>query len=77
MSFANCGLLHFVGGEIEDEAQLLVQTPESLQASLGIDVRVNTDVMALDTKRRVLTIWASARTRFRAWPGPPSCASVS
>lgn len=56
VSFANCGLPYFVGGEIEDEAQLLVQTPDSLRASLGIDVRVNTDVMSLDAQRRILTL---------------------
>ena len=56
VSFANCGLPYFVGGEIEDESQLLVQTPASLKASLGIDVRVNTEVISLDTNTRTLTI---------------------
>ena len=56
VSFANCGLPYFVGGEIEDEAQLLVQTPASLEASLGIDVRVNTDVTALDASTRTLSL---------------------
>ncbi|RMB62046.1 FAD-dependent oxidoreductase [Tessaracoccus antarcticus] len=56
VSFANCGLPYFVGGEIQDEAQLLVQTPAGLRASLGIDVRVNTDVVALDPSARTLTI---------------------
>ena len=56
VSFANCGLPYFVGGEIEHEAQLLVQAPQSLKASLGIDVRTNTHVVSLDADRRVLTI---------------------
>ncbi|MEO7588647.1 MAG: FAD-dependent oxidoreductase [Arachnia sp.] len=56
VSFANCGLPYFVGGEILDEAQLLVQTPASLRASLGIDVRVNSDVVALDPSTRTLTV---------------------
>lgn len=56
VSFANCGLPYFVGGEIEHEEQLLVQTPAGLKASLGIDVRVNTEVLALDSSRRMLTI---------------------
>ncbi len=56
VSFANCGLPYFVGGEIEDESQLLVQTPASLKASLGIDVRVNTEVISLDANTRTLTI---------------------
>jgi len=56
VSFANCGLPYFVGGEIEDKEQLLVQTPAGLSASLGLDVRINTDVVAIDTERRVITL---------------------
>lgn len=39
VSFANCGLPYFVGGEIDDERSLLVQTPASLRAALALDVR--------------------------------------
>ena len=42
MSFANCGLPYHIGGTIQDRAQLLLQTPQSLRASLDIDVRVTT-----------------------------------
>lgn len=56
VSFANCGLPYFVGGEITDEAALLVQTPASLKAALGLDVRVNTDVLALDPVARTLRV---------------------
>ena len=56
VSFANCGLPYFVGGEIEREEQLLVQTPAGLKASLGIDVLVNTEVSAIDTARQILTV---------------------
>lgn len=55
VSFANCGLPYYVGGEITDETQLLVQTPESLRESLGIDVRVETSALALDPGARILT----------------------
>jgi NADPH-dependent 2,4-dienoyl-CoA reductase/sulfur reductase-like enzyme/rhodanese-related sulfurtransferase len=56
VSFANCGLPYFVGGEIEDQQSLLVQTPESLRAALDLDVRVRHEVVALDASQRVLTI---------------------
>ncbi len=56
VSFANCGLPYFVSGEIEHQEQLLVQTPERLRATLNIDVRVNTAVVALDPNRRELTL---------------------
>ena len=37
VSFANCGLPYYVGGEIADRSSLLVQTPESLKAALDLD----------------------------------------
>ncbi len=54
VSFANCGLPYFVGGEIADETDLLVQTPEKLCAWFNLDVRVRTEVISIDrTNRRV------------------------
>ena len=38
VSFANCGLPYFVGGEITERDSLLLQTPESLRAGLDLDV---------------------------------------
>ncbi|MDP9806529.1 NADPH-dependent 2,4-dienoyl-CoA reductase/sulfur reductase-like enzyme/rhodanese-related sulfurtransferase [Trueperella bonasi] len=55
VSFANCGLPYFVSGEIEDKSALLVQTPQSLKASLNLDARVNSKVTSLDpTARKVV-----------------------
>ncbi len=47
VSYANCGLPYFVGGIIEDEADLLLQTPESLHERFRLDVRVGSDVTAI------------------------------
>ncbi|MCX8091228.1 MAG: FAD-dependent oxidoreductase [Verrucomicrobiae bacterium] len=54
VSFANCGLPYFVGGEIVEPDALLVQTPESLRARFNLDVRVNTEVARIDRERRVV-----------------------
>ncbi len=48
VSFANCGLPYYVGGEITDPAKLLVQTPERLKAALNLDVRTGHNVVGLD-----------------------------
>ena len=48
VSFASCGLPYFVGGEIKQQSDLSVQTPESLRAALNLDVRVNNRVTALN-----------------------------
>ncbi|MDQ7992325.1 MAG: FAD-dependent oxidoreductase [Propionicimonas sp.] len=56
VSYANCGLPYFVGGEITDASELLVQTPESLRASLNLDVRVRHDVVSVDPLARTVTV---------------------
>lgn len=55
VSFANCGLPYFVGGEIADRDALLVQTPASLKASLDLDVRTGHDVVAVDPAGKTVT----------------------
>ncbi len=54
VSFANCGLPYFIGGEIADRAALAVQTPQTLKALLNLDVRTGTEAVAIDrTAKRV------------------------
>jgi NADPH-dependent 2,4-dienoyl-CoA reductase/sulfur reductase-like enzyme/rhodanese-related sulfurtransferase len=52
VSFANCGLPYHISGVIPDRGRLLVQTPEGLYARYEIDVRVNTEVLAIDRRSR-------------------------
>ena len=54
VSFANCGLPYHLGGEIEERSQLLVQTPQSLHARFDIDVRVETEVVAIDPEAKLV-----------------------
>jgi len=56
VSYANCGLPYFVGGIIEDEADLLLQTPESLHERFRLDVRVGSDVTAIRPKDKVVEV---------------------
>jgi NADPH-dependent 2,4-dienoyl-CoA reductase/sulfur reductase-like enzyme/rhodanese-related sulfurtransferase len=56
VSFANCGLPYFVGGEIAEQDSLLVQTPQSLKARFNLDVRVNTEVIAIDRAARQVKV---------------------
>ncbi len=49
ISYANCGLPYYIGGVIEDEAELTLQTPESFWSRFKIDVKTNhevTDILA-------------------------------
>ena len=52
VSFANCGLPYYIGGEIATQGDLLLQTPQSLKARFNLDVRVNTEVVSIDRARR-------------------------
>lgn len=47
VSFANCGLPYHIGNVIPDREELLLQTPESLQRNLNIEVRTGHNVLAI------------------------------
>ncbi len=56
VSYANCGLPYFVGGVIENEDSLLLQTPQSLFERFNLDVRVNHEVTAIDTAAKRVNV---------------------
>lgn len=56
VSFANCGLPYHIGGTIADRSRLLVQTPATLYATLRIDVRTQTEAIAIDRERKEVTV---------------------
>ncbi len=56
VSFANCGLPYHIGGAIADRDQLLLQTPESLAATLNLDVRTGAEVEAIDRAARQVRV---------------------
>jgi len=56
VSYANCGLPYFVGGVIEDEDDLLLQTPERLLERFRLDVRVDSEVVDIDPDAHTVTV---------------------
>lgn len=48
VSFANCGLPYYIGGEIAERDELLVTTPERLRSRFNLDVRTRSSVEAID-----------------------------
>lgn len=68
VSFANCGLPYFVGGEIANEEDLLVQTPKSLHSRFNLDVRVNSEVVSIDREAKVVNVRELANGREYALP---------
>ena len=48
VSFANCGLPYFVGGEISSREALAVQTPATLKSMLKLDVRTRCEAIQIE-----------------------------
>lgn len=56
VSFANCGLPYYIGGEITDKSRLTLQTPQSFKARFNVDVRIFSEVVDVDTINKVVTV---------------------
>ncbi|MCL2320714.1 MAG: FAD-dependent oxidoreductase, partial [Oscillospiraceae bacterium] len=56
ISFANCGLPYYIGGEITEKSRLTVQTPESINASYNVDVRIFNEVISIDRKSKKVAV---------------------
>ena len=54
ISYANCGLPYYIGDVIKDRNKLFVQTAASFNKRFNIDVRIKTEVMAIDPERKTV-----------------------
>ena len=67
VSFANCGLPYYVSGEISNREDLLVQTPEKLKARFNLDVKVNTEVISVDSVKKEVTLSHDGQTEVMSY----------
>jgi NADPH-dependent 2,4-dienoyl-CoA reductase/sulfur reductase-like enzyme len=56
ISFANCGLPYYIGETIKERGKLLVQTPESMHDRFNIDVRINSEIISVDTGKKTVKV---------------------
>lgn len=56
VSYANCGLPYYVGGVIEEEDALLLQTPASLHARFRLDVRIASEVESINPSAKTIKV---------------------
>jgi len=56
ISYANCGLPYYIGGVIEDAAELTLQTPASFFRRFRVDVRVRHEVTAIQPAEKTVTV---------------------
>lgn len=56
ISYANCGLPYYIGGEIKEQDALLVTSPQMLKNRFQIDVRVKSEVVKIDRQEKKITV---------------------
>ena len=56
ISFANCELPYYIGGDITEKSKLTLQTPESFKARFNIDVRTFSEAVAIDPENKSVTV---------------------
>lgn len=56
ISYANCGLPYYVGGEIKEKGELTIQTPDSMKARFNIDVRTRNEVLSIDRAKKQVRV---------------------
>ena len=54
ISFANCGLPYYIGGDIKSRSKLILQSPESFKEQYDVDVYTHTLVSSIDRNARTV-----------------------
>lgn len=55
ISFANCGLPYYIGGDIKSRSKLILQSPESFNEQYNVEVHTHTMVTAIDRNHKKIT----------------------
>ncbi len=55
VSYANCGLPYYIGEVIQERNKLFVQTAASFKSRFNIDVRISTEVIAIDPIHKLVS----------------------
>ena len=56
VSFANCGLPYYLGGEIQDRDKLLIAKPALFLRRFRIEVRTRHEVIAIDRAAKTISV---------------------
>lgn len=56
ISYANCGLPYYIGGVIEDESDLTLQTPESFWKRFRVKMNVEHEVIEISPENKTVTV---------------------
>lgn len=64
ISYANCGLPYYIGGTIKQRNKLFVQTPQAFGKRFMVDVRVESEVVGIDTVEKHVTVKRADGTTY-------------
>jgi len=54
ISFANCGLPYYIGGDIKSRSKLILQSPESFNEQYQTAVHINTSATEIDRENKIV-----------------------
>ena len=58
ISYAGCGLPYYIGGAIETEEELIVNTPAKFMGLTGTQVHTGSEVVGVDAEAKTITVKA-------------------
>jgi len=67
VSFANCGLPYYVGGEIAEREKLIVQSAKDLKNLFNLEVRENSEVIAIDSEGKKVTVVSNGESYVESY----------
>lgn len=56
ISYAGCGLPYYIGGMIETEEELIINTPKKFSGLTGVEIHTQAEVTAVDPQRKCITV---------------------
>jgi len=62
ISFANCGLPYHIGETIKEREALLISKPEQFSKRFRVDVRIKSEVIAINTVKKTVTVKSDKAT---------------
>ena len=65
VSYSNCALPYYLGGEVGERERLVLMTPESFKSRHNIEVRLQSEVRAIHREEKCVTVRTSEGREYR------------
>ncbi len=65
VSYSNCALPYYLGGEVGERERLVLMTPESFKSRHNIEVRLQSEVTAIHREEKCVTVRTSDGREYR------------